>query len=320
MTFMNEARQVADIAAPLEHRYWALCHCIERFSPLGFRATLEYLATTVGVTGSRWTSDQLTSGLDLLMEERNRFLAFDAQWIERRRARKLAGRRIVERDELLEREAMPWLTWQRDTIRNRRTFRVVWAPDDAIPFRPNQRAEYETVLALMPPATHHSSLSFDVRVYDDWLRIPTRIYNPVPSPDDRAPLSDRQSLMLNCLYSRHNDGYVRQQHLRRLLEADEPWVAPYVVALVGEYVIEIVQDIAAGLANIATDGTWQHRLYGRFANDNPGFIELTKSRVESYWAAYYWPTFSRPGPDLAGRPEYPGFGLVRALRKASTER
>lgn len=318
MAFMTEARKVADVAAPLGHRYHALCHCVERFSPLGFQATLEYLATNVGVTDDRWTSAQLSSALDLLMQERSRSVAFNARWAAQRRARKLAGHR-VSRDELLERDSMPWLTWPREEIRNRRlTLRSV--PIDVFPFRPSQREDYQAVLATMPAATHELHATFDVTVYDDWLRIPYRIYNPPPVSADLIRLSDHHRLMLNCLYSRHHDGHVRQEHIRRLIQADEPWVAPYVVALIGEYVVEIIADIAVGLSDVHTIGSWQARRYGRFARDNPTFIDLTTQRVESYWREYYALDYARPGHDVSGRPEYPGFGLVRALRKAAAER
>jgi hypothetical protein len=252
------------------------------------------------------------------MEERNRFLAFDAQWVERRRARKLSGHQVTP-DELLERESTPWLTWPREKIRTRRLWVPPTAPPNAFPFSPSQRKDYKAVLAVMPAAPYESNSRFDVRVDDDWLRIPQRIYNPPSSQADLGRLSDRQSLMLSCLYSRHHDGRVRQQHVQRLLQADERWVAPYIVALVGEYVVEIVQDIADGLAPVATAGTWQHRLYGRLANDNSAFITLTQQRVMSYWREYYAVGYSRPGHDVSGRSEYPGFALVRLLRMAAAE-
>jgi hypothetical protein len=211
VTFMTEARKAENTDVPLAHRYWAMCHCIEQFAPLGFRATLDYLAECVGVTDNRWTSDQLASGLDLLMTQRGRYLEFDAQWVDRRRSRKSVGQRLVGRDELLERAAMPWLTWPRERVRDRRTLHFAGPSDNEFAFRPSQREDYEMVRAVMPAASHHWQGSFDVKVYDDWLRIPQRIYNPLPSPEAVERLSVKQVAMLHCLYSRHHDGRVRQR-------------------------------------------------------------------------------------------------------------
>jgi hypothetical protein len=245
--FSTEARKAADTTASLEQRYCAFGGCVACFHPLGFQATHEHLAAIAGVRRNRWTFDQLAVGLDLLTKERTRFLAFDAQWVERRRARKLAGQQVTPA-ELLERELMPWLTWPWEKIRRRPPWISSVCAGHVFPFRPTHRQDYKVVVAAMPDASYELESSFDVQVYDDWLRIPRRIYNPLPSQADLGRLSDRQALMLTCLYSRHHDGHVRQQSVQRLLRADEPWVAPYIVALVGEHVVEIVQDIADGLA------------------------------------------------------------------------
>jgi hypothetical protein len=42
---------------------------------------------------------------------------------------------------------------------------------------------------------------------------------------------------------RHHDGFGRQRQLKTLLDADEPWTAPFIVQLLGEYVIQICRDI-----------------------------------------------------------------------------
>ena len=94
-------------------------HCIERFSPLGFQATRQYLASLVGVTDARWTAEQLVEALDMLTQERQRFLTFDAAWVERRRLFKKSGQRSIGRDEQAERDSMVWLSWPRGMIRNR---------------------------------------------------------------------------------------------------------------------------------------------------------------------------------------------------------
>jgi len=36
------------------------------------------------------------------------------------------------------------------------------------------------------------------------------------------------------------NGFVRQQHLERIIRSGNPWVPPFVFQLVGEYAIEII--------------------------------------------------------------------------------
>ena len=49
--------------------------------------------------------------------------------------------------------------------------------------------------------------------------------------------------MTAAIYSRHPDGRVRQRALGTLLDFDEPWTAPFIMQLLGEYVIQICADI-----------------------------------------------------------------------------
>jgi hypothetical protein len=60
---------------------------------------------------------------------------------------------------------------------------------------------------------------------------------------------------------------------------DEPWVAPYLVQLLGEYVVEITRAI------VESQGVAK-RHFAAFAGENPAFVALTRTRVISYWNAY----------------------------------
>jgi hypothetical protein len=281
---------------------------------------MAHLASSVGARRGRWTPQQINDAVGLLLEERRLSEDFEAEWRERRRAFKRDGQRNVTPPESAELAAMPWLTWPRAKIQNRRLVSREVPPADAFPFRPVQRRDYDAVCRRIPKAAHELAQGFVVRVYDDWLRIPVRIYNAPPDAAALSQLSDSQRLMVHCLYTRHHDGRVRQHHLSPILAADEPWVAPYVVALIGEYVVEIVIDIAAGLDTVTTDGSWQQRRYGRFVADNSEFMKLTRQRVWSYWRAYYTGEYASSPGDPSGRPVYPAFELVRVLEDAGRAR
>lgn len=49
------------------------------------------------------------------------------------------------------------------------------------------------------------------------------------------------------MFTRHHDGYVRQEWAREVVPVAEPWVVPFMVQLLGEYVVEIVVDLHRGL-------------------------------------------------------------------------
>lgn len=84
----------------------------------------------------------------------------------------------------------------------------------------------------------------------------------------------------------------------------DPWVVPFVIQLVGEYVLEVI---------LLLDS--QSRLFRQpdfitFARTNPGFIDRTKQRAISYWDCdhrHRYPKLER----------YPAVRLLEALVQAS---
>ena len=116
--------------------------------------------------------------------------------------------------------------------------------------------------------------------------IPHRIYNP--SPSFWRPLGHLEKLVVAGIYSRHHDGFVRQRWLGMLLDADVPWVAPFIIQLLGEYVIQICYDIERFARSDLPAHSSLHQHLSAFLHDNPCFAELTRQRAMSYWDCYYW--------------------------------
>ncbi|MFI7217945.1 hypothetical protein [Micromonospora maritima] len=168
----------------------------------------------------------------------------------------------------------------------------------------------QTVLKLLPPAPLAPALPFGVAVDEQPLVIPYRIYQAEPPAGAEASLPPTQSAILNCLYTRHHDGRVRQRRLEHILGLDEPWVVPFVVRLVGEYVLEILLDIRRELVELDDPTTPQHAVYGRVLAANPSFLAVTRQRVASYWACYYRHLYS-------DRRYYPGFTVIESMRAAA---
>lgn len=171
----------------------------------------------------------------------------------------------------------------------------------------------EAVLAIMPASRLRPAAPFSVVVQGRRVCIPGRLYNEEPQADAVATLSRRRQQLLHCLYSRHSDGWVRQRHLSEIVDSEDPWVIPFVVQLVGEYVVEILVDICEGLRDLGTQGTRAHLAYGQFLVDNPAFFARTQRRVVSYWSCYYRSAYA----SFSG---YLGCTLLDLLRSAASDR
>src|SRR4051812_28754739 len=132
------------------------------------------------------------------------------------------------------------------------------------------------------------------------LRIPARIYNPEPDWAIVRSLGDVERSIAACLFTRHHDGRVRERALTQVPVCVEPWAAPFVVQLLGEYVIELVERAA-----FLIEGTPQAG-YVAFARENPDFVRLTTQRATSYWNAYYRDRIRK-------RADYPAFPALARL-------
>jgi len=128
------------------------------------------------------------------------------------------------------------------------------------------------------------------------VTIPERLY-----VEERNLLASGNGLVA-CLLTRHHDGFVRQRALERVLRLDTLWAVPFVVRLVGEYVVEIVEQIDDGFAELPLDHV------SAFVVANPDFMRLTRARVTSYWSCYYRNTPHR---------EYVGFRLMDRIEASA---
>ena len=157
-----------------------------------------------------------------------------------------------------------------------------------------------TIGEWLPP-----SHAFLVNVDGEALHIPYRLYYDADLL--RRELGKSQAtakLILLCLGTRHYDGYLRQECLRELLKDDSRWLTPYLLQLAGEYVIEIVKDVANTIAE------QNPALLREFALENPLYLATLERRVTSYWSCYHRQAY----PD---RSCYPGTTILAAVRAAT---
>ena len=115
--------------------------------------------------------------------------------------------------------------------------------------------------------------------------------------------------ILNCLCSGHHDGFVRQRALMKLAGKSNDFSIPYTIRLLGEYVVEIIEDLQKHIFSENIEK------YVKFIRENPAYWIKTKHRVTSYWNAYYrypqYPDYATP--EYGSREEYIGQVIVDGL-------
>ena len=133
------------------------------------------------------------------------------------------------------------------------------------------------------------------------LSIPYRVYLLKPEPDHISTLTNIQQLILSAVLSRSSNGFVREKCVRELLQSDEPWIPPFVLQLLGEYVLPIIRVVEEHSAVL------KRREYCRFVIENPAFFQLLKQRIASYWNCYYRAMFPRLR-------DYPAFQIAESFK------
>lgn len=144
-------------------------------------------------------------------------------------------------------------------------------------------------LARLIPVHPYRLWGYDVTLNGELLEIPVRLYFPasiLSGPDDDT--------LLLCLGTRHHDGFLRQKCVTQLLERGDEFAVPYIVQLLGEYVVEIARVINNALPGIDIAP------YRRFLAGNPRYLATTRRRVISYWSCYYRAAY----PDIGTYPAY----------------
>ena len=135
------------------------------------------------------------------------------------------------------------------------------------------------------------------------VKIPYRVYFEQPEQENLKFLNTQQRIILNCIYLRHHNGYVRERHLINLLETDAYFTLPFKIQILGEYVLEliVILDQAITDRNISK--------YAEFLSNNIFFWKQTQSRIVSYWDVYY----RREFPKLR---DYVGYRLSKRLNES----
>ncbi|NDV58229.1 hypothetical protein [Bacteroides sp. 519] len=169
------------------------------------------------------------------------------------------------------------------------------------------REEIKSLLTKFDIETMHSTKGFEKAVVGEGIiDIPSRIYYRPPYSLNDSKFTQTEKEILNCIFSRHSDGYIRQKAILNIISSDKEWTIPYVMRIIGEYVIEILIDINKHFERINKSNLVL------FIQQNPAFYNRIHSRVGSYWDCYYRYQFPEKlkGIKVPEEQRYVGFQLL----------
>jgi hypothetical protein len=168
-------------------------------------------------------------------------------------------------------------------------------------FPASRRDDVLRVARSLPPRSYPAMERREaVIVEGESIEIPYRVHYPELAVDAFEAMSRRQQLIAGCIYSRHGDGYVRERSIARVVDSTEPSVIPYVLQLLGEYVIQIC-------ALVCARAPLTSPAYQDFARSNGKFLARIENRANSYWGEYNRFHYPR-------RHEYPALVALERLR------
>jgi len=148
---------------------------------------------------------------------------------------------------------------------------------------------------------HNSTECFPVKLGNEIIKIPYRIYYEEQTSQN---LTNNEVFVLDCIFTRHHDGHVRERRLRNILAVDSYVATPFITQLLGEYVVEILNVIKSQLTPNLIDNLIKLKL------DNPRFFRKTEQRVQSYWNCYYKRTTRKA--------DYVGFQILQTINQKSS--
>lgn len=169
-------------------------------------------------------------------------------------------------------------------------------------FPESLRSDIKSLVSMINAKSKHSAhWGYKMHLDNQQIEIPTRIYWDESKLTLNA-LTDTGKLILACILTRHHNGYVREANLEKLVSSEKYWTIPYVIQLLGEYVIELLELIWEKF-----DKLHKENLIG-FIHENESYWFKTKQRISSYWDCYH---------KYKGNPksEYVGFKLIERIEK-----
>ena len=139
--------------------------------------------------------------------------------------------------------------------------------------------------------------SHEVRLLGQDVFVPSRIHF---AQGCLPELTGQSYIVAQCLMSRATDGHLRQSALQAILPVEEIWSIPFIAFLIGDYVVEIVNDINS-YRPILNREAWVN-----FVRENRPTMRLLRSRATSYWNCYHRRAYPK-------QQDYPGLAFLKQL-------
>lgn len=136
------------------------------------------------------------------------------------------------------------------------------------------------VLSMEKSGFIHSA-SYQVQYHGETLEFPNRVYFNEPRNTLEKHLTEEEQVILDCIFLRHHNGYIRQRRLERLIDKTQPFIIPFTFQLLGECVKEILMVVDDHINEATIHG------YLQFMKENKKYAEQTQNRMISYWDLYY---------------------------------
>ncbi len=150
------------------------------------------------------------------------------------------------------------------------------------------KKDIQKVIKVIPNKTYNNtSLYFSENAIEYCANnaiiiIPYRMYFVDIDFKRLDDLTDKQKVILYCIYTRNSDGYIREKYLNELLKVKfDYWAIPFIVKLCDEYVVEILEVIYNKLKDRDNNDIKS------FCLDNKKLINKSYSRMVSYWNEFY---------------------------------
>ena len=101
--------------------------------------------------------------------------------------------------------------------------------------------EIENLLSLIKvDSKHNAHWGYEFNIENNPIEMPSRIYWEEHRLMKPKTLSQTSKTILACILTRHHNGYIREKYLIQIIDSNEYWTVPFLVQLLGEYVIEIL--------------------------------------------------------------------------------
>lgn len=136
------------------------------------------------------------------------------------------------------------------------------------------------ILAIEKSGCIHSA-SYTVKFHGETLEFPSRVYFNEPRNTLEKHLSEEEQIILDCIFLRHHNGYIRQRRLERIIDKTQPFIVPFTFQLLGECVKEILMVVDDHINERTIED------YLQFIKENKKYAEQTRNRMISYWDLYY---------------------------------